>query len=216
LRQRLAAERLGLCVRQVKRLVRAHRERGDAGLVSRRRGRASNRRLDAGVADRVEGFLLGQDKDFWQPLAAGELAELEGIAVSRETVRRHQIELGVWKPKRQRDKRVSQLREQRGRLGESIQIDASPHDWFEGRGPRCALIVFIDGATGRLTALHFAPCETTRAYLQALRSHVAAHGRPLAFYSDRRSISSASTPRMPPAATARPNSAASPSDCASS
>ena len=73
-------------------------------------------------------------------------------------------------------------------LGELIQIDASPHDWFEGRGPRCALIVFIDDATGRLTALQFAPCETTRAYLRALRAHVVAHGCPLAFYSDRHGI----------------------------
>jgi hypothetical protein len=43
-----------------------------------------------------------------------------------------------------------------------IQIDGSPHDWYERRAPRCALIVFIDDATGRLTALRFAPAETTR------------------------------------------------------
>ena len=110
------------------------------------------------------------------------------MAVSRETVRRLQIELGVWKAKRRRHKRVFQLRERRPRFGELIQIDASPHDWFEGRGRRCALIVFIDDATGRLTALQFAPCETTGAYLGALRSHVAAHGCPLAFYSDRHGI----------------------------
>ena len=58
------------------------------------------------------------------------------------------------------------------RLGEPIQIDGSPHAWFEGRGPRCTLIVFIDDATGRLTALRFAPAESTRAYLEALRDHV--------------------------------------------
>src|SRR5208337_2313980 len=97
LRQGLAAERLGLCVRQVKRLVRAYRERGDAGLVSRRRGQTSNRRLGAGVTARVKGFLLDKYRDFGPTLAAEKLAELEGIAVSRETVRRLQIELGVWK-----------------------------------------------------------------------------------------------------------------------
>ncbi len=69
-----------------------------------------------------------------------------------------------------------------------IQIDGSPHDWFEGRGPRCALIVFIDDATGRLTRLQFAPAETTKAYLTALEAHVLAHGAPLAFYSDRHGI----------------------------
>ena len=81
-----------------------------------------------------------------------------------------------------------QLRERRPRFGGLIQIDGSPHDWFEERGPRCTLIVFIDDATGRLTALRFAPAETTRAYLGALRDHVLAHGCPAAFYSDRHGI----------------------------
>jgi transposase len=188
LRQGVAAERLGICVRQVKRLLRAYRDRGDAGLVSVRRGRASNRRLDAGVSARVKAFVLGKYNDFGPTLTAEKLAELEGISVSRETVRGLQIELGVWKPKRRRHKRLFQLRERRPRFGELVQIDGSPHDWFEGRGPRCTLIVFIDDATGRLTSLQFAPSETTRAYLSALRSHVLAYGCPPAFYSDRHGI----------------------------
>jgi hypothetical protein len=83
---------------------------------------------------------------------------------------------------------VFQLRDRRPRFGELIQIDGSPHHWFEGRGPRCTLIVFIDDATGRLTALRFVPGETTRAYLETLRAHVLRHGVPLAFYSDRHGI----------------------------
>ena len=81
-----------------------------------------------------------------------------------------------------------QTRERRPRFGELVQIDGSPHAWFEGRGPRCTLIVFIDDATSRLMALRFVPSETTRAYLETLRGYVLAHGRPLAFYSDRHGI----------------------------
>ena len=69
-----------------------------------------------------------------------------------------------------------------------MQIDGSPHDWLEGRGPRCTLIVFIDDASGTLMALRFAPAETTRVYLETLRGYVLAHGLPLAFYSDRHGI----------------------------
>jgi hypothetical protein len=69
-----------------------------------------------------------------------------------------------------------------------IQIDGSPHDWFEGRGLRHTLIVFIDDTTGRLTALRFVPAETTRAYLETPWTHVLAHGAPQAFYSDRHGI----------------------------
>jgi len=79
------------------------------------------------------------------------------------------IGLGLWRPKTRRARRVFQLRQRRPRFGELVQIDGSPHDWFEGRSPRCTLIVFIDDSTGRLTALRFAPVESGAAYLAALR-----------------------------------------------
>lgn len=186
--QRAASERVGIGVRQFKRLVRLWKQHGDAGLVSRQRGRPSNNRLAAEPRERMAVLLRDHYADFGPTLAREKLLEREGIEVSAETVRRMQIDLGLWRPKRRRAKRVFQLRERRPRFGELIQIDGSPHAWLEDRGPRCTLIVFIDDATGRLTALHFALSETTRAYLEALRSHVLAHGRPLAFYSDRHGI----------------------------
>ena len=186
--QREAAERLGLSVRQIKRLVRAWRRDGDAGLISRQRGRASPRRLEASKRARIEELLRAKYPDFGATLAAEKLRELNGVEVSRETVRRIQIDLGLARTRRRRSVRVRSPRLRRPRFGELIQIDGSPHDWFEGRGPRCTLIVFIDDATSRLTALQFAPAETTRAYLSALRAHLLAHGVPLAFYSDRHGI----------------------------
>jgi hypothetical protein len=98
------------------------------------------------------------------------------------------MRLGLWRAKRRRERRVHQVRERRARFGELIQIDGSVHDWLEGRGPKLTLIVFIDDATGRLTALRFAPAETTRAYVETLRDHVLSHGVPRAFYSDRHGI----------------------------
>ena len=186
--QREGAERLGIGVRQFKRLVRDWRQMGDAGLVSRQRGRPSNNRLAPDRRAAITALLKGKYEGFGPTLAAEKLAAVEGIAVSAETLRQMQIELGLWRPKTRRARRVFQARERRPRFGELIQIDGSPHAWFEGRGPRSTLIVFIDDATGRLTALHFAPVESTRAYLEALRTHVLAHGRPLAFYSDRHGI----------------------------
>ncbi len=188
LSQRVGAERLSLSVRQVKRLVRAWRDRGDAGLISRQRGRVSPRRLEASLRGRIERLLKNKYPDFGPTLASEKLGELDKIAISRESVRRLQIELGLAQAKRRRSLRVHQPRQRRPRFGELVQIDGSPHDWFEGRGPRCTLIVFIDDATSRLTALQFAPAETTKAYLRALKTHVLEHGVPLAFYSDRHGI----------------------------
>jgi hypothetical protein len=186
--QETAGELLGLSVRQVKRLYRVWKRLGDAGLVSRQRGRVSPRRMEASLRGRIETLLKAKYPDFGPTLAAEKLCELERIDVSREAVRRIQVALGLARVRRRRAKRVHSPRERRPRFGELIQIDASPHDWFEGRGPRCALIVFIDDATSRLTALQFSPTETTVAYLCALRAHVLAHGVPLAFYSDRNGI----------------------------
>ena len=188
LSQREASERLGIGVRQFKRLVRDWRREGDAGMMSRQRGRPSNNRLAPDRRAEITALLQGKYEGFGPTLAAEKLAAVEEIAVSAETLRQMQIGLGLWRPKKRRVKRVFQLRERRPRFGELIQIDGSPHAWFEDRGPRCTLIVFIDDATGRLTALRFAPVESTRAYLEALREHVLAHGRPLAFYSDRHGI----------------------------
>jgi transposase len=190
--QRDGAEQLGIGVRQVKRLLRSWRERGDRGLVSRQRGRVSPRLLGSAAEAKIVTLLRGQYQGFGPTLAAEKLCEREQVVISRETVRRLQIKHKLWRPKRRKEKRVFQLRERRPRFGELVQIDGSPHDWFEGRGERCTLIVFIDDATGRLTALQFAPTETTKAYLLALRTHVLAHvlahGAPLAFYSDRHGI----------------------------
>jgi transposase len=186
--QRDAADRLGIGERQVIRLVKLWRKEGDAGLVSKHRGRVSPQRMAAGTREKIEALLREKYPDFGATLAAEKLAELDNISVSHETVRQIQTTIGLWKPRSRKAKRNHPPRERRPRFGELVQIDGSPHDWFEGRAPRCTLIVFIDDATSRLTALHFSPTETMKAYLIALKQHVLAHGAPLAFYSDRHGI----------------------------
>lgn len=188
LKQWQAAERLGLSVRQIKRLVRSHRRHGARALVSKRRGRPSNRRIDPAERDRVLATVRAHYRDFGPRLAAEYLQEHHGFSRSAETLRQWMIEDGLWQAKRLRQKRVFQLRERRAAEGELVQIDGSPHAWFEGRAPRCTLIAFIDDASGRLQYAQFEPAETARAYLQGLRAYAERLGRPVAFYSDRHSI----------------------------
>lgn len=183
-----AGRQLGITARQVKRLVAAYRAEGAPGLVSKRLGRPSNRRLKEPLREAIRVLLVERYPDFGPTLAQEKLLEGHQIEVSIETVRRLQIELGLWRPKQRKAARAFHLRERRGRFGELIQIDGSPHDWFEGRGPRCTLMVFIDDASGRLVPLWFAPRETCAVYLRVLRRHVEQHGRPVALYSDRHSI----------------------------
>lgn len=188
LKQRKAAEILGVSERHLRRLLRAYRIEGAAGLISQRRGHPSNNHLKPEVKQQAIDLIRKRYPDFGPTLAHEKLVEIHGIKLSVESVRQMMIAEGLWKPRKRKRPRVHQLRPRRACLGELVQIDGSPHPWFEDRGPSCTLLGFIDDATGRLMELLFTPSETTFSYFQATRSYLARHGRPAAFYSDRDGI----------------------------
>jgi len=185
LKQRRAAEMLGISVRQVKRLVRAYKQTGDVSLVSKRRGRMSNNRMSAATLATAVQLLRTRYPDFGPTLAHEKLTEDYALKLSVESVRRLMIAEELWRARRAHRPVIHQLRERRARYGELVQIDGSPHDWFEGRAAKCTLLVFIDDATGKLMQLRFAAAETTFAYFAAVEAYITRHGKPLAFYSDK-------------------------------
>jgi transposase len=185
LTQRRAADILALSVRQVKRLCRAFKRSGAAALVSRRRGRPSNHRLRPELLDAARALLHERYYDFGPTLAREKLLEAHGLSLSVESVRQLMIREGLWRVRRARKVVIHQLRERRAAYGELIQLDGSPHDWFEGRAERCTLLNFVDDATSRLMHLRFVEAETTFNYFAAVHAYVLAHGKPRAFYSDK-------------------------------
>lgn len=183
-----AAGEMGVSRRQATRLLKAYREDGAAGLISKKRGKVSNRRYSAGFRNYVLEIIRSHYHDFGPTLVAEKLAERHEICVSKETIRGWMIEAGFWESRVERKKRVHQPRNRREGFGELIQIDGSLHWWFEDRGPRCSLIVFIDDATSKIVHLRFAPSESTFDYFHAAKSYLQDYGKPLAFYSDRHGI----------------------------
>ena len=186
--QKEAALRLNVSVRQVKRLKRSYVDAGVDGLISKKRGQPSNRRIAPDVLAHAVKLIGTRYSDFGPTLAAEKLREQHGVPLSVETVRKLMMAHGYWKPRRASKAQVHQMRDRRGQRGELIQIDGSPHDWFEGRSRRCCLLVFIDDATGELMHLQFVDAETTLDYMAALAHHIDLHGLPAALYSDRHSI----------------------------
>ena len=186
--QEEAAKRLDITTRQVRRLSKRYRLAGMDGLISKKRGSASNRRLDETTRTTAINLIGTHYRDFGPTLACEKLVELHDLQVSIETTRQLMIGAGYWHPKKGGTICAHPMRERRARFGELIQIDGSPHDWFEGRGEYCTLLVFIDDATGRLTQLRFAPTETTLGYMRVLHDHILAHGVPVALYSDKHSL----------------------------
>lgn len=195
LKQRQASDMLGISIRQIKRLFRAYKNLGPAGLISRRRGKPSNNQLDLQTVQQVIDLIYERYRDFGPTLAHEKLTELHGLKLSDESVRRLMIAEGLWKPKRAKHPPAYQLRERRACFGELVQIDGSDHDWFEGRASRCTLLVYIDDATGQLGELWFVPEETFFGYCEASRHYFERYGKPVAFYTDKHGIFRVNQPR---------------------
>ena len=136
--QREAGTILSLSVRQIKRLLRAYREKGAAGLVSKHRGRKANNRLSEEVKKRALNLLKTKYKGFGPTLAHEKLVEKEKLKFSDESVRTLMIAEGLWKARKAKKVVIHQLRERRACFGELIQIDGSlgrigSNRWFSPR-----------------------------------------------------------------------------------
>lgn len=152
------------------------------------KNKGGNRAFDADFKVLVLSKVRERYQDFGPTFAAEKLDVCEGLKISKETLRHWMMEAGIWKGRSRKQARIHQSRERRPRFGELIQIDGSHHDWFEGRGPKCCLLVFIDDATSRIIGLHFETAETTLGYMTLIEQHLKTYGRPLAYYSDKHSI----------------------------
>lgn len=186
--QKKAAIELGISTRQVKRLWKAYRKKGAAGLISHQRGKASHNRLSEEIEQAAVDLLHSRYADFGPTLAQEKLVEKDGLKISVSSVRKLMIGEELWKAKKVRKVEVYQMRERRSCFGELVQIDGSPYDWFEGRAPKCCLLVFIDDATGKLVQLLFVESESFFSYCRAAEGYFTRCGKPSAFYSDKHGI----------------------------
>jgi hypothetical protein len=184
----VAAALMGLGRRQVFRLRRAFAADGASGLISRKRGRPSNRQHGETFRRTVLALVRQHYPDFGPTFAAEKLASCQGLGLGVETLRQWMIADGLWIDRRHRQASPHQPRRRRECLGELVQIDGSEHAWFEGRGATCTLLAFVDDATSRLMQLRFVASESAFDYFRATRAYLEAHGKPVAFYSDKHGI----------------------------
>jgi transposase len=187
IKQKRAATALGLSVRQVKRKLERYKLEGAKSLVHKAKGRVSNRKVNQKILDEAMDEIREKYHDFGPTLAHEKLVENHSFSGSLSLVRQEMIKEKIWKPKKRRKAHVHQLRERRACFGELLQLDGSPHDWFEGRNERCNLNVGIDDATGK-AMFWFSSTETTQDYFELLEKYFAKYGLPLAIYVDRNSI----------------------------
>ena len=198
LSQTQAAKELNLSIRQIQRLYKSFKTGDIKALVSKKRGMPGNRQLKPSIRRQVIDLITCEMYLGFGPKFMSETIEKKHrLKISKETTRRLMILHQVWAEKKKKIPTLHQQRQRRARFGELTQIDGSPHSWFEDRGDRCTLIVFIDDATGRLYC-KFVESETTHAYMQPAWEYINKYGIPLAFYSDKHAIFRINMPNCNP------------------
>lgn len=182
---RKASDLLNLSYPQTKRIWAKFKQNGPKGLISKKRGKPSNRAVSQESRGEIVA-IIEQHYYECKPLFVSEkLQERHGMKYSSEFIRQLMIKSRLWTPKVSKRK-LHQRRLRRECEGELVQMDASDHDWFEGRGPKCHLHLLIDDATSKILGGWFSPEETTEGYFQACLPYFAKRGLPRSFYNDKR------------------------------
>jgi transposase len=185
-----ATSLLGCSERNAWRLRRRMLDSGVDGLVHGNRGRPSARRIDPETRRTILELVSpgGRYRGINDCQLAELLAEEEGLVIGRSTLRRLLRSAGSASPRKRRPPRYRSRRERMAQAGLLVQIDGSPHDWLEGRGPRLALVGAIDDATGAIVGAVFRENEDGAGYLEILRQMCSRHGVPAGVYRDRSGI----------------------------
>jgi len=186
---REAAGLLSVSERQVRRLLAAYREQGPRGVVHGNRGRPPAHAISEAVRERVRVLATSRYAGVNHSHLAELLAEREGLTIPRSTLSDilRGAEIRSPRPQRRRPRHRSR-RERYPQEGMLLQIDASHHDWLQGRGPRPVLLAVIDDATGKVPAARFHDTEDARGYFLLMRDLCRKTGVPIAIYSDKHSI----------------------------
>ena len=185
---REGAERAGLSLRQFRRLKQRVARLGVKGLLHGNRGRPSGRRVAPEVRQRVTFWLQRSEVRVNDCHIVEKLWELEGIQVSRETVRRVRRELGIAPKRRRRPRRHRRRREREARVGSMILVDGSPFAWLQSGGERMALVGAMDDATGQILSLVFRPHEDLHGFALVLQETFIRFGLPERVYGDRTGV----------------------------
>lgn len=181
-----AAGLMGVCYRQSKRIWRRYQDAGDSGWVQRLRGQPSARRKPQALRTQVLALCAAERYAGFGPTLMAEPLLKAKLVVDHETLRRWRMATGQHTVRRRKQKH-RQWRERQPCFGAMVQLDGSHHDWFEGRGPKCVLMVMVDDATNQMSCRFFEE-ETTRASYDVLEGWIKKHGLPGSLYVDRDSI----------------------------
>ena len=178
-----AGNLLSLSARQIRRIAKRVIKEGDKGVIHKSRGRPSPNVIEESIKAKALRLCKTRYEGFSPTLAAEKLFEINGIELSRETLRGWFKQNDI--PYQTRKKRPHRnWRERKHRFGEMEQVDGSHHDWFEDRGPKCVLMGYIDDADNNVFA-RFYNSEGTFPFMDSFKRYARKYGLPQSVYMDR-------------------------------
>jgi len=183
-----AALVLGLSERQCYRVKARVKKGGAKGVIHGNRGRPCKRKVKEKTVRRIIDLAQGKYKGFNDHHLTEKLESEEQIEVSREKVRRILRSQGMGSPKKRRGIKHRSRRERRAAEGMMLQVDGSPHDWLQGRGPRLCLIGAIDDATSKVMGAFFTQAESSWGYFKLFSGIFEQHGLSQSIYTDCHSV----------------------------
>ncbi len=183
LNQEEAAELLGVDVRTFRRWTRRYDEEGEAGLLDRRLGKASGKRVPVDRAEEVERLYRERYQGFTVKHFHEHLVKDHGFGWGYTWLKLHLQWKGVV-AKAPRKGAHRRKRERRPLPGMMLHQDGSRHAWLEGQ-PALDLIVTLDDATGAIYSAFLVEEEGTHSTLRALKEVFSEHGLPMSLYTDR-------------------------------
>ena len=180
-----ASKVLGISERHFRRLLKSYRIEGARGVIHKGRGQRSNREIPTKTKKEVLKLYRKKYMGFGPTLASEKLVELDGLSISRETVRQWLLSEGLWQRKR-KTRTHRKWRERKECFGEMVQIDGSHHDWLEGRGPSMVLMGYIDDANNEVYG-RFYDYEGTMPAMESFKGYALKYGLPQSIYIDKHS-----------------------------
>lgn len=181
-----ASLKIGLSVRQIKRLKKKVKDGGAKGLIHKSRGKSGNRKIDDKIIEKIRNLLKGRYSDFGPTFASEKILEIHGMKLNKETTRQIMIEEKLWNPRlKKKNGEHRQWRERKENFGGMEQFDGSYENWFEGRSPVCCLLASIDDATGKISKAKFAQSEGVAPVFDFWKEYVSDIGKPISLYLDR-------------------------------
>ena len=181
-----AAEMIGICERQIRRIIEKIKKGGDKAIVHGNRGRSSPFKMSEEKEKKIAGIIKKSYPDFGPTFAMEKLEEREKIKISKEKLRQIMVSYDIWHPKKGKRGKIHQWRERKHYRGEMLQMDGSNHDWLEGRGPKMDLIAYTDDATSDVYA-RFYESEGTFSAMDSFKRYITKFGIPFSIYIDRHS-----------------------------